>query len=283
MRRHAVVLAVSLVLSIANGQAAYAGGTADGWTDGNGIGSETSTNTGTNTPGGHGGGSSGITCKRATFDPEQIKWLNENLDPSILNFGNGPTDSYDLICNDATGNIVSVTNGAPPAGPSVVDMARQAFDYRTLPLPGIVLNPPTDRVQIVNLDTWLSVSSSDWRVVTAQVSQAGITVTTTATPKTVTWSTGDGAQVVCPGPGATYNASLPSNSQHTDCSHAYKRTSAGLPDSRYVVTATVDWHVTWAAVGVAPGTPANGDLGNVQRASNTTLRVGEIQAINRKN
>ena len=282
MRRYAVVLAVSLLLLSITSQAAYAGGTADGWTDGNGIGSETSTGTNTQGPGSHGGSGSGIVCHYATFDPTQVEWLNQNLDPSILNSGSGPADSYNLICNDAAGNIVSVTNGTPPAAPSPIDMARQAFDYRTLPLPGIVLNPPNDRVQIVNLETWLGVASADWHVVTAQVSQAGITVTTTATPTNVTWSTGDGGQVVCFGPGAVYDTSRSSSSQHTDCSHTYIKTSADQPSGSFAITASVNWHVTWAATGVAPGVPANGDLGDVQRVSNTALRVGEIQALNGK-
>lgn len=282
MRRYAVVLAVSLAFFNLSGQPAYAGGTAGGWTDGNGIGSETTSGPKVPVPGRHGGENSGITCRYVEFTPEQVKFMNESLDPSLLNFGDGPADTYNLICNDATGDIVSVSYGTPPTAPSPIDLARQAFDYRSLPLPGIVLNPPSSRVQIVNLETWLSISAADWRVVTAQVSQAGITVTTTATPTRTTWSTGDGGQVVCLGPGSTYDTSMPSSSQHTNCSHVYKRTSANQPGGTYVITATVDWQVTWTATGIAAGIPASGDLGNVQRSSNTTLRVGEIQALNGK-
>lgn len=284
MRRYAVVVAVVVCISSlgVGGQSAYAGGTADGWTDGNGVGSQTTSSSDAPASGGHGGKGSDIVCHYTAFDPEQIQWLNQNLDSSLLNSGNGQGDSYNLICNDSSGNIVSVTTGTPPTAPSPNDLARQAFDYQSLPLPGIVLNPPNNRMQIVNLETWLGVSAADWRNVTAQVSQAGITVTTTATPTAVAWTTGDGGQVVCQGPGVVYDASKPSGPQHTDCSHTYSKTSADQPSGTFTITASVNWHVTWTATGVAAGVPANGDLGVVQRASTTTLRVGEIQALNGK-
>jgi hypothetical protein len=101
--------------------------------------------------------------------------------------------------------------------------------------------------------------------------------TVVATPLSVTWSMGDGSKVICRGPGVPYNPAEPPDSQHTTCSHTYRRSSAGQPGERYSVSATTTWALSWTATGAVT---ASGTLPPLQRTSTTTVRVAEAQAIN---
>ena len=57
----------------------------------------------------------------------------------------------------------------------------------------------------------------------------GVSATAVAHPVEVTWTTGDGGQVACAGPGAAYDPGLPSGGQGSTCTHTYLRTSLGQP------------------------------------------------------
>jgi hypothetical protein len=95
-------------------------------------------------------------------------------------------------------------------------------------------------------------------------------------PVTVTWTMGDGSQVVCRGPGTPYTEGDPARPSPT-CSHTYPRSSARQPGLRYPVTATTTWRITWTATGVVS---ASGTLPPLLRTSTTTLRVAEAQTVN---
>jgi len=161
-----------------------------------------------------------------------------------------------------TGSAVFVPARTP------ADLRDEAFGHLALPSPTAAMSPAGD--QYVQFPTWLWVND-DWTARSSTVSVPGVTVVVTATPERTVFDTGDGAMVVCVGPGRPYDPSVPDEAQHTDCFHTYTRTGD------YRVTARVDWHVTWSV----DGAPGGGDLGVVSRSTPPmTVRVAEIQALN---
>jgi hypothetical protein len=97
-----------------------------------------------------------------------------------------------------------------------------------------------------------------------------------AEPESVVWSMGDGHEVTCNGPGTAYDPAQDYFSQQPDCGYIYRRSSAGYPNETVFVTATINYRVTWTAVGA----PGGGDLGTVSRISApVSVRVNEIQTV----
>lgn len=170
---------------------------------------------------------------------------------------------------------VFVPTGQPAVPPAV--LAREASKFVDAPAPGIQLNPPAGSDHLVNLESWLWVDPSTWGQRSATASVPNESATVVATPVEVTWNMGDGNTVTCRGPGVPYNPARPPDSQHTTCSHTYRRSSAGQPGERYTVTATTTWALRWTATGVVT---ASGTLPPLLRTSTTSLRVAEAQAIN---
>ena len=156
-------------------------------------------------------------------------------------------------------------------------LAQQASDRAPIPLPDVHLNPPESGEQVVNLTTWMWIDRSVWQPVSATASAGGVTVTATAAPESVRWAMGNGDVVTCAGPGTPYDPNRPSSEQQSDCSYVYRHSSASAPDGAFTATATITWHVTWTAAGVAGG----GDLGTASRTTTFAVRVAEIQAVNR--
>jgi hypothetical protein len=174
----------------------------------------------------------------------------------------------------------------PPAGvplnpavdPALV--AQQAENSMRLPSPQIETNPTTRAV--VNLPTWLWLDQGTWNPDSVTASVGTVTATATATPEQVQWTMGDGGSVVCHGPGTPYQPSVPAESQATNCSYTYGRSSAGEPsptgdpnDAGFPVTATITWGVTWTA----QGEPAGGVLNPLTTTSLTSLPVEQIQSV----
>lgn len=155
------------------------------------------------------------------------------------------------------------------------DLAAQARKALPLPLPEVATSPDSGGDQLVGIPTWLWINGG-WAPASATAALPGASVTVTAVPDSVTWEMGDGSKVVCRGPGTPYDARRPSDQQTTDCSHTYRRSSAGQPNDRFAVAATVAWRASWTASGVAGG----GSLGVVTRTTRFGLRVAEAQALN---
>jgi hypothetical protein len=216
-----------------------------------------------------GGGSSGIECRYAKVD------LPTNGD---LSHQGEEGQWYAYWCGNGAdlwlGNLwVPATQ--PAVAPAT--LALLARRYLSLPPPGIELNPPAGGDHLVNLESWLWVDPSTWGQRSATASVPNESATVVATPLSVTWNMGDGSKVICRGPGVPYNPAKPPDSQHTTCSHTYRRSSAGQPGHRYAVSATTTWALRWTATGVVT---ASGALPPLQRTSTTTVRVAEAQAIN---
>ena len=155
-------------------------------------------------------------------------------------------------------------------------LAQQASDRAPIPFPDVHLNPPEGGEQVVNVTTWLWIDQSVWQPVSATASAGGVTVRATAAPESVRWAMGNGDTVNCAGPGTAYDPDRPASEQHPDCSYVYRRSSASAPGGAFTASATITWHVTWTAAGVAGG----GDLGTSARTTTFAVRVAEIEAVN---
>jgi hypothetical protein len=161
------------------------------------------------------------------------------------------------------------TPSAPPA-PTASEIASD-ISTRVLPLPGVHTSPPVGSDQLVNLPTWLWVDN--WRPQSTTASEAGLSVTVTAIPRSVTWRMGLGDPVVCQG-GVRWNPILREEQQSSPCTFTYTRSSFDQPDLRYSGSATMTWDVTWMAT--------NGESGSLGQSNRTTafaMRVAEGQAV----
>lgn len=171
-----------------------------------------------------------------------------------------------------------VTRRPPPPRPSRATPPRidsgQAQDLLVLPPPTIRMSPRAEWEQIVNLESWLWVDGTTWRPSSRRVEAGGEWAEVTGVPREVVWSMGNGDRVVCRGPGTAYDPGRPAESQRTDCSYTYRRSSAGQPGDRYTVSATTNWDVSWRA-----SDGAGGNLGTVSRQSRVEVRVAELEAL----
>lgn len=178
------------------------------------------------------------------------------------------TSWYEGLCS-TTGVIHTPVQLPATVSPEAV--ARLARDQLGLPQPSIATSPETD--QLVNLPTWLRVAGG-WETRSATASVPGVSVTATARPVSVSWSTGDGHTISCNGPGTRYQSRFDARSSSPDCGHTYRRSSAAEPHHTFVVTATVRWTVDWTGAG------ASGSFADLTTTATTRVRVAEAQALN---
>lgn len=187
---------------------------------------------------------------------------------------------YCLITDGGGDYKPTILAGPPdPAGPGgprvIIDpaaLAQQAENELVLAEPAVRLNPAED--QIAQLASWLWLEGG-WAEQSASASAGPVTSTVTATPQRVRWSMGNGDEVVCGGPGTPYEPRFAATPEASNCSYTYQHSSAGQPGDAYPVTATVEYALTWLAVGAAGG----GDLGVVEQSTTVPVRVSELQAL----
>jgi hypothetical protein len=150
----------------------------------------------------------------------------------------------------------------------VIDDARRELSRR-LPKPALALNPPVTSGGIVNLGMWLAVADAGEVSVTAQLGPIWATVR--ARQRDLSWDMGNGDTVACSGVGTPItDLSTPDAGP---CGYAYRRTSAGHPNSEFQVVVTSVWAVSYtssAGVGV---------LGDVPVSAGFGYRVRELQTI----
>jgi len=202
--------------------------------------------------------------------------------------GAQPGAWYSVTCVDvASGAQVTQTvwvTGAAPAPTPQVDprtLALQAENSIQLPRPTLGTNPAG--TSVVDLRTWLWINPSIWHGASVTATAGAVSATAVAEPVSVRWTTGDGGQLVCPGPGSAYAWWLPASVQSTGCAYEYLRTSAGQPaldgnpdHGTYVVTATVEWAVSWTSTGIAGG----GSLPTLLTSDAALLRVVQVESVN---
>ena len=166
-----------------------------------------------------------------------------------------------------------IPDGQPGAAPlpSPAELAAMARKQLRLPTPTIAVNPAGD--QLVNLPTWMWLSSG-WGPVSATASVPGVSVIAVATPRSVSWSMGDGSTVTCTGAGTPFRPGSDPKAPSPDCGHTYHTSSASQPGQAFPVTATVHWTVTWSGAGQSGTFPA------LTTTADAAFRVAEIQALN---
>lgn len=194
---------------------------------------------------------------------------------------------YVRICEDSvTGDLISWTEDIALDLPAIdpIDPQRLALMARNrLPfvLPEVAFSPPLespDDFLLVQLPTWIWVEN--WTEESRSASAGGVVATVTARPVRQEWDFTPNrldpeTEGGCAGPGRAYDASIPPESQSTECSFTFRHSSAGEQGAAYEGHLTVFYEITWTSnIGVG------GSLGTVPRTLVVPVRVGEQQALN---
>ena len=196
--------------------------------------------------------------------------------------GHEPGDGAVYLCyQPQTGIIVPLWSADEPdragTGPTPRVVAQQAIgsmDLKAVRI-GIRPRPNENSIGIVGMPVWMWAKDPDAMTVgpvTASASAGGITVTATASLLKVTWSMGDGNQIVCTTAGTPYKPEFGRQSS-PDCGHTYQTSSAGQEGDRFTVTATSSWVVSWSGAGQTGTIRLNG-LTRTARVA-----VGEAQVL----
>ncbi|GIL25529.1 hypothetical protein NUM_07840 [Actinocatenispora comari] len=162
------------------------------------------------------------------------------------------------------------TGGQPLLSPEQV--AQLAVRRLNLPKPVIAMNPRGTVRGLVGVPVWLWVQA--WPTKTASASVPGVSVTATAHPMQVVWSSGDGGRVVCAGPGTRWQAGNDPRMASPDCGHVFREASTSQPGHRFSVTATMRWQVRWQ------GAHRSGTVPSLSTSDSTSVEVAESQAVN---
>lgn len=180
---------------------------------------------------------------------------------------------YWLVCTDASGEQVVARIFQYVPGQSAItpeELARRAREQLAIRYPEPRTSPAISIDQIVGIETWMWIDAAVWQPVTSTAAIPGLSISATATPQRVTWQMGDGATVVCEGPGTPYDDSREFSEQSSDCTHTYQRRGA------HTASATVEWSVEWRA-----SDGSGGPLASASRTTQFPMTVIERQAIGR--
>ncbi len=181
-----------------------------------------------------------------------------------------------MRCTSA-GNVASNYWQASAAAGAVPDPARLAqVAVSTMDLSPIQLGTFPRTTQTVSGDlgyvgwnVWMWVESpteSTWGPITRSASEAGYTVTATATVTTVVWDMGNGDSVTC-GAGSQWLQATSRNEKSPDCGYVYEQ------DGQYTITATTHWAVQWTGIG------SSGTI-DLELSQSGDVRIAEVQVVN---
>jgi hypothetical protein len=238
---------------------------------------------GSTSGGAQGGGSSGTSPWICTYT-----YLTINNEGGFPDGGPQPGAWYSVTCDDASSGAqvtqtVWITGSQPVTAPTVDPraLALEAENSMELPRPALRTDPPG--TSVVGLATWFWIDPTLWHSVSVTATAGSVSATAVATPVDIRWATGDGATLVCSGPGVPYAPWIPAAVQASTCAYTYRRTSIGQPSpdgdadhAAFVVTASVDWVVSWNSTGVAGGGP----LPSLVTSDSSPLRVAQIESVN---
>lgn len=143
---------------------------------------------------------------------------------------------------------------APPAG--VVDpevLARQALASLSLPGAPISMTPEPNLIEpnvLIRRDNHVWVPQGSLAPMTASASDGGLTVSLTASPSSIIFTSKDGDGVTSASCDPALIDGPPSNPVGTPvCSLVWERTSRDQPDGRYTITASTTWTAAWTGGG----------------------------------
>lgn len=184
-------------------------------------------------------------------------------DATCMGPGAGTMGGYTWLPNPPRG---------APAPPAPAVLAQRALRLLDLGGPRIRTSPPGEQLVGVPMWVWTTVGPTTWSTHSVTAAVPGESVTATASAQQITWTFGDGASVVCAGPGTPYAARDDPAAASPSCGHTYTTSSVGEPADAYLLTATTTWQVAWSGGGT-------GGRLTVTRASRVTVRVAEAQAL----
>jgi hypothetical protein len=153
--------------------------------------------------------------------------------------------------------------------PGLAQLARIAVSRLAPPTPEIGLSPPPPAPQLVMLPVWLWVDEATWAPRSATASVPGVSVTATATPTRVDWTTGDGGTHTCHNRGEPWRKGMDPRAESPTCGHTYTAPSRSQPGGVYELRATVTWRVSWSGGG------SSGNADPLLTTSTTPVQVAE--------
>ena len=173
---------------------------------------------------------------------------------------------------DTSGTGRSQQEDEPPFEPAA--LAEQARAMMSPPEPEIGTAPPLGKPRFVNMPAWMWVDGASWDPVTATASVSAGSVNVTATPARVVWSTGDGNEVVCQGPGTVYTPHLHEDGASPDCGHTYTTLPPEGAETGMELTADWEWQVAWST-----SDGRSGELEALTTTSTVPIAVSEIHSV----
>lgn len=151
-------------------------------------------------------------------------------------------------------------------------LAREAAESVSISGPRLRTSPSAGDLLYVHVPTWLWISDTWWKGYSATATTGRVSATVTATPVSVSWSTGDGSTVSCAGPGTAWTAG--SADSESGCQYTYRRATDPAEGKSLALSATVTLEVTWtSSIGIG------GTLDPISRTATVQVAVAEIQAI----
>lgn len=169
---------------------------------------------------------------------------------------------------------------------TIGNVAEDAVD-RLVPKPAINFAPGIDR-NVVNIGSWFWLDKSAWKTisVTAFVPTkvGAISATTSATPKKVIFSPGDGrlgtGDVTCTGPGHEWKRGF-GDSMRSACMYTYRHASHRQPRGVYNAKISIEWDISVKMSLAKTPIKFKRRVTSMRTSTNVPIRVLEIQALTR--
>ncbi|MFL1375770.1 hypothetical protein [Nocardiopsis protaetiae] len=190
----------------------------------------------------------------------------------------------DVEFSGPDGDVLAPAGGAAECERSASTHAQPAFDPRalaeqararlTLPVPDIGTAPAPGKPRFVNLPSWLWIDAADWEPVSVSAAVSTGAVTVVASPHRVVWATGDGGEVVCPGPGTPFSVAAHRRNGPSECSYTYTSVPPTGPGSPVDLVASWEWTVSWSA-----SDGQSGELADLVTVSSVAVSVAELHSV----
>lgn len=198
--------------------------------------------------------------------PSKPTWY---ADPHHIPIDDGTGSWYLKLCGTNFGGVVYISRTDP------TELLADARHQLALPAPDVRFSPAT--IQVVHVPTWMWIDEGSWQPQSSTVAVPGVSVSVRAWPVAAVWTMGDGATVRCTGPGTPFDPRHDDPSRASPCSHTYTVSSTSATDHVFSGSVTV----TWRASATVTGAPGSGDLPSLSRTRRFTVRVAQVQALNR--
>ena len=208
----------------------------------------------------------------------------------------------DLPPAAATGQVLHLWifwDTVPDPSPSnLPPLIYEALARAALPSPIISTSPSSvdgfADATIVNFPTWLWIDASAWRTVTAEASGGGLVATVWATPLSVAWRSDwdfpvprddpeggvtfspENLNLVCAGPGVSYDARLSPAAQSTACESVFTESTFGTYQS---LQASISWQVNWALSAESGVVGGEGSFAGSVTSATRPLRVLQVESV----